>query len=213
MKSKIGKITAMTLVLAMTILLGLNLVTPFVRAVPVGQAVEFLGAFTGPRTGYNTDDNVRASLDIIHGKVNPYHAFGTEYWVDAVSGSDTDDGLSPTEAFATITAAITASNLTAGSYNMNTIYIAGSTYTEDLTTLPKNCNVRGVGAKVRIQGNLTPTAAAANSRWWNIQIRENDALPIITLPAQSHGCEFHDMRLDDQGACTYGIYLSGRMGL
>ena len=53
MKSKIGTITIVTMLFAVLILLGLNLVTPFVRTVPVGAAVEFFGAFTGPRAGYD----------------------------------------------------------------------------------------------------------------------------------------------------------------
>ncbi len=132
---------------------------------------------------------------------------GTAYYVDHVDGASTNSGLSWNQAFATVASAITASNLTAGSYNMNRIYINAGTYTEDLSTLHKNCHIVGIGAKVRIQGTVAYGSSVNNSRWWNIQFRENSANPIITLGAACQGFELHGCRLEDQGACTIGIEL------
>lgn len=156
--------------------------------------------------------NVRNELERLIGMTNLSASFGTEYWVDAVSGSDTNTGLLPRIPFASIVAAVTASNLTAGGYNMNTIYIAGSTYTESLTTFPNNCNVIGVGAKVRIQGVQNTGGNGHNSHWWNIQFRNNSSAPIITVQDGDHGFELHGCRLDDQGACTMALLLGADAG-
>ncbi|HUT95297.1 MAG TPA: hypothetical protein VMY37_37935 [Thermoguttaceae bacterium] len=53
-------------------LIGLLLVLAFVgrvEAVPIAQAEERLGNYTGPSSGTAQDDNVKASLDLLHSKV------------------------------------------------------------------------------------------------------------------------------------------------
>lgn len=67
MKRKIGKIVVpmLALILALGAVLVLYLARP-VQAVPVGIENTKLGAFTGPEAGTAQDDNVKASLDIIH---------------------------------------------------------------------------------------------------------------------------------------------------
>ena len=96
--------------------------------------------------------NIHDRVERTESMVNPNSAFGTVYWVDAATGDDTHTGLTPELAFASITTAITASNLTCGSYNMNTIYVNAGTYTEDLTVEPRNVNIIGIGSKTRLQG-------------------------------------------------------------
>ncbi len=153
--------------------------------------------------------NNKGQIGVAPGAFNPNAGFGKVYWVDKSTGTAGGNGLTPDAAMLTIAQAITASNLTVGSYNMNTIYVNANTYTEDLTTVATNCNVIGIGSKVRIQGNLTIDSSQINSRWWNMQFRENDALPIISIGAACHGFELHNCRLEDQGSCTMAIDIAG----
>lgn len=127
--------------------------------------------------------------------------FGVVYYVDKATGSNSNTGLTPAEPKLTIAAAITASNLTCGSYNMNTIYVNSNTYSETLTVLPKNCNVIATGAKVRISGVCTFTPASQNSHFWNIQFRQSTAAPHVTIPSTSYGIGFH--------GCTFENYDAG----
>jgi hypothetical protein len=119
MKSKIGRITTATLLLAMVVLLAVNLFVPRLTAIPVGQAVEFLGAFTGPRTGYDAEDNVNSSLNQLHAGMWGYANRSVEgasmkrkfWYVDANVGAS-GTGKSPGTAFKTIQEAISASSNT-----------------------------------------------------------------------------------------------------
>lgn len=121
------------------------------------------------------------------------HAFGTVYYVDKATGSDSYDGLSPAQPKLTIGGAIAASNLTVGSYNQNAIYVLASTYTEDLTTYPKNCDVIAIGSKCRITGNHSD--AEQNVHWHNFEFRPGaDEAAVYTAEAASHGTEFHHCR-------------------
>jgi len=145
--------------------------------------------------GWRIKGAVLEDCILLGGTANPNAAFGKVYWVNENAGSDTYGGLSPAQAFATIGAAITASNLTCGSYNMNTIYVNAQTYTEDLTTEPKNVNIIGIGAKVRIQGNHTfSTSASQNYHFWNICFRASTGTIFTTTGTHYaigwHGCTF-----------------------
>lgn len=141
---------------------------------------------------------------------NPNSAFAEVYWVDADTGSDTNNGLSPERAFASVEAAITANN-TAHALDgdpQRTMYIHSKTYTENLTAFPKNCTVIGIGGKVRLQGYHS-TGAAQNSHWHNIQFRssENDT-PIITIASASHGIEFHECVFDSTATISECILFA-----
>ncbi len=178
--------------------------------------IDLLGDFTGGYDGTEQNDNVKASLDLAHtaldkvmgsavGQHSPFsrvnHSFGTVYFVDKATGSDSDDGLSPANAFLTIGAAITASNITVGDYLQNAIYVNANTYTEDLTTLPVNCDVIGVGSKCRIAGNHTDSAW--NCHWHNFEFRSGvTSAPIMTLQGDCHGNEFHSCRFKNNSANT-----------
>ncbi len=179
--------------------------------------IDLIGNFTGGYAGAEQDDNVKASLDLAHTAVSkvkavggvqhsPFsrinHSFGTVYYVDKATGSDADDGLTPDAAFLTIAAAITASNITVGSYLQNAIYINANTYTEDLTTLPTNCDVIGIGSKCRIAGNHG-TDSAWNQHWHNIEFRSGGgSAPIFDLVSACHGSEFHHCRFKNNSANT-----------
>jgi hypothetical protein len=119
MKSKIGRITTATLLLAMVVLLAVNLFVPRLTAIPVGQAVEFLGSFTGPRSGYDAEDNVNSSLNQLHAGMWGYANRSVEgasmkrkfWYVDGNVGAS-GTGKSPDTAFLTIQEAISASSNT-----------------------------------------------------------------------------------------------------
>lgn len=119
MKRKIGKITITTLLLAIAFLLGVNLFAPNLTAVPLGQTQDFLGAFTGPRTGYDAEDNVKASLNQLHAGMWAYANRSVEgafmkrkFWYVDANVSASGVGKSPDTAFKTIQEAITASSST-----------------------------------------------------------------------------------------------------
>ena len=129
------------------------------------------------------------------------HAFGTVYYVDKATGSDSYDGLSPEKPKLTVAGAITVSNLTVGSYLQNAIYVNANTYTEDLTVFPTNCDVIGIGSKCRIAGNHTDSAW--NCHWHNIEFRSGgSSAPIMILVGACHGDEFHQCRFKNNSANT-----------
>lgn len=131
---------------------------------------------------------------------NPNAAFGKVYWVDENSGSDNYDGLTPKRPFATIAAAITASNLTCGSYNMNTIYVNAQTYTEDLTTAPQNVNIYGIGGKTRLQGTHVFAAnLQQNFHFHNMWFRDVDGIN-FTISGNSYGYGWHNCTFENAGA-------------
>ncbi len=73
-----------------TICLVLLLCASSAYGTPVGDAREKLGAFTGPVNGAAQDDNVKASLDILHALVGPsmIKGQGSTFYVDVgISGS------------------------------------------------------------------------------------------------------------------------------
>lgn len=128
------------------------------------------------------------------------------YYVDtnhnnATDANDGEHGNTWDTPFATIAFAIGISNASVGSYNQNTIIVNAGTYTEDLTTLPTNCDVIGIGSKCRIHGNHSDSAW--NCRWWNFEFRSGgDAAPIMILSSACHGSEFHNCRFKNNSANT-----------
>ncbi len=120
MKHRIGRIVIPALVLM--ILFGAFVVLYHAlpaQAIPVGKAVQVLGAFTGPRTGYDAEDNVRASLDQLQAGMWGYANRSVEgasmkrkfWYVDGNVGAS-GIGKTPDTAFLTIQEAITASSNT-----------------------------------------------------------------------------------------------------
>lgn len=157
------------------------------------------------------DSLARLGLGLLGPVLNPDAAFAEVYWVDADSGSDSNDGLSPEHAFQTMAAAITANNTAFGldGDTQRTMYVHSKTYTQNLTAFPKNCTVIGIGGKVRIQGYHS-TGAAQNSRWHNIQFRSNQASqPIITVAGASHSFELHKCVFDSQATISECLLFAG----
>ena len=101
--------------------------------------------------------------------------YGETYYVQP--GGNNTTGLSWENAFTTLTAAFTASNTnrdaTNGSYGRNRIYVSsGADITEDLTTMPKRCDVIGVGCAsgpLTIIGDCHIAAATPDTHWYNIR--------------------------------------------
>jgi len=105
MKHRIGRILIPTMVLMLLFgTLALWHYTRTAEATPVGDIRERLGNFTGPASGTEQDDNVKASLDLIHDIVGaPLLAKGTGsiFYVDSgASGGET--GLNWTDAVLTL---------------------------------------------------------------------------------------------------------------
>ncbi len=139
----------------------------------------------------------------------------TAYYVDKVSGSSTNSGLSWNQAMDTIAGAITLSNIdtsvTGNTTNMNRIYIQGGTYTEDLETFPANCHVIGVGTLTRIQNLGTHTCAGVdNCHFWNISFRGGTAgQPMISIANSSHTLGFHGCIFDSQATISEVLLYAG----
>jgi len=120
MKSKVGKITGATLGLLLIVLLAANLVVPLVKpvfATPINDVSNGIGAFTGPRNGYNADDNVKASLDQLQAGMWAYANRSVEglsmkrmFWYVDANVTASGSGRTPDTAFLTIQEAITASS-------------------------------------------------------------------------------------------------------
>jgi len=157
------------------------------------------------------DNLARLGLGQLGPILNPDAGFAEVYWVDADSGSDSDNGLSPEHAFASMAVAIAANNTAFGldGDTQRTMYVHSKTYTQNLSAFPKNCTVIGIGGKVRIQGYHS-TGAAQNSRWHNIQFRSNQtSVPIISVAGGSHGIEFHECTFDSQATISECLLFAG----
>lgn len=127
---------------------------------------------------------------------NPYG--GTDYYVDEEAANG-GDGLSWSTSMDTIAAAVTASNLTVASYaaRRNRIFVCGNSITEDLTVLPAQCDIIGVGHDAPgheyplIAGNHAIAAAALGCRWINCGFIDTDGTAdLFVIPALSHGISF-----------------------
>lgn len=145
--------------------------------------------------------------------------FGTNshtYYVDtnhvnALDANDGEHGITQELPFKKIAYAIAASNLTAGSYNMNTIYVNAGTYTEDLTEEPKNVNIIGIGSKTRLQGNHifdTGGNSAQNCHWWNMQFRSADAAVLFVITSNYYNVGWHGCTFEGSGSCTGAISIA-----
>lgn len=152
--------------------------------------------------------NNKGQLSIGSTFYNANAAYGTIYYVNAQSGTAGGNGLTPDAAMLTVEQAITASNLVVGSYDMNTIYVNAGTYAETLTALPRNANVIGIGAKVRISGVCTFVGAQQNGHFWNIQFRQDTAAPHVTIPSTCYNIGFHGCTFENSGgSVTHGLSI------
>lgn len=145
--------------------------------------------------------------------LNPYSEV---YYVDsdhanALDADDGEHGNTRELPFKSIEYAITRNNVAFAldSDPQRTMFIHSKTYSESLSAFPKNCDVIGVGGKVRIQGYHS-TGAAQNSHWHNIQFRSSQASqPIISVGGASHGFELHECVFDSQAAISECLLFNG----
>jgi len=143
------------------------------------------------------------------------------YYVDGnhANANDSNDGTDPEAPFATIQAAITASNAlidwAVTPSEFNTIWIAPGQYAENLTP-PFYCNVIGLGLAT---GNTTdvcvdihPAAGSAvagtglGAYWRNIRFTTDTAVPVLDF-AVMNSCVFENCAITDgnPGLATVGI--------
>lgn len=111
------------------------------------------------------DDNVRFLKDVQFSTGLPYTA--KKYYVDKLNGSDSNSGLSPDGAKATIAAAITLMNAriswsTQPWAKSDILYIAPGRYAENLTSLPYGCTVIGLGDAFDLNGERGVTIKPAS---------------------------------------------------
>jgi len=141
---------------------------------------------------------------------------GKTYYVQP--GGNNSTGFSWDNAFSTLTAAFTASNadrdLSGGSYGRNRIYVSsGADITEDLTTMPKRCDVIGVGCAsgpLTIIGDVDIAAATPDTHWYNIRFWCDQASsPVFTAITGCNGLEFHGcwFQNGDGNNATAGLAL------
>ncbi|NIP54505.1 MAG: hypothetical protein GWN55_10510, partial [Phycisphaerae bacterium] len=102
-KKRIFTALVLSLFVAATLIVCWPLVEP-VYARTIAVVTDNLGNFTGPQTGAAQNDNVKGSLDLMHGKILP-SANATCWYVDSgISGQTAGDSWST--AVATIEAAV-----------------------------------------------------------------------------------------------------------
>lgn len=99
------------LIIICGVLLVLASLMPVMRpltATPIDQTRETIGAFTGPRNGTQQDDNIKASLDLLHTKSNPTGVItsGNTWYVDSAETTGTENGKTWATATDTIDEAI-----------------------------------------------------------------------------------------------------------
>lgn len=137
---------------------------------------------------------------------------GHTYYVDtnhanALDANDGEHGQTWEKPFATIAYAITRNNADGGSYTMSNILVNAGTYTEDLTTEPKNVNIIGVGAKTRLQGtHVFSTTNSQNWHWWNMQFRDTSGVN-FTITNLHHVCGWHGCTFENSGSGTGALSL------
>ena len=155
--------------------------------------------------------------------------FGETYFVDGVNGSDTlHDGLSWPQAVATVGKAITLSNtnvaLAANIGKRNKIYVtagSGMIYDEDLTVLPKQCDLIGVGfcygTQTLIRGTHTVATASQGTHFYDFDfsIRTGNDAANFTLATAGcmQGLEFHRCNFTTGGISsgTIGVALGNNI--
>ena len=149
---------------------------------------------------------------------------GTNYYVEANVGDDSNDGLSWDNAFKTLSTAFVASNaniaLAAGTgwAARNRIYYKGDNKeaaAEDLITLPSKCDVIGVGSYDHkdhpslIGNHVVGAAAYMGTRFFNMGFQSPAAGgALFTVPTTTSGLRFFGCTFDGRSATPATIGLS-----
>jgi hypothetical protein len=135
-----------------------------------------------------------------------------QYFVDGNAGLDTNDGLSWSTAFKTLTVAFAASHASiaagaAGWAARNAIYIKGDSFDENLTTLAQKTDIIGCGScdhhhQARIVGNhVIGSTSYMGCRFINVCFKSGASGGVImTVPTQQSGIAFIDCLFDGRSA-------------
>lgn len=128
-------------------------------------------------------------------------AFGKTYYVDndTGAGSDSNDGLSPETAFATIAVAVTASNadraITANASNRNVIYLNGGVFSETVTVLPSRCDIIGIGTACTGNWTIPSGGRAAGCHLHGIYWSKSGSTSLVSFTECSSleisNCQFY----------------------
>lgn len=135
---------------------------------------------------------------------------------NALDANDGEHGNHWDQPFATIAYAITRSNANSSSYHMNTILVAANTYTENLTVLPKNCNIVAIGARTRITGKHVIASSSVynqNTHFWNFWFRGSGAYPTFDVTAMAYyTIGWHNCTFEGTSSVTANIKLGNVLG-
>jgi len=137
---------------------------------------------------------------------------GVTYFVSQMGNNTT--GLSWETAFATLSAAVTASNTFYDAYgtsriSRNRIFVDGTNYA-GLTVLPKHCDIIGVGTNSRINAASKVETAVDGCHIYNMKFRCATAAPMFWATVATNGLEFHNCLFENSSsASTIGLQLYG----
>ena len=130
----------------------------FAGATPILDLREFFGAYTGPANGIQQDDNVKASMDLLHVKAGVASGTSGDTWyVDSNETTGTENGMTWTTATDTLDEAVDLAS--AG----DTILIADG-HAENLTGADGvDVDVAGLTIKGLGNGERRPTFSFTNT--------------------------------------------------
>lgn len=125
---------------------------------------------------------------------------GNTWFVDSVTGSDGNTGLSWAKPFKTLAYAISVNNNAMASAGManrrSTIFIAG-VFTESLAVFPNNCDIIGAGNSpmlpmAEIVGIASPANVQQSARFYNVHfVGGAGTASIVSMGSNTSGNEFH----------------------
>ena len=190
----IGKVTK-TMIVALAVAVILYVFSPLL-AVPRDWMRERTGNFTGPVSGTEQDDNLKANLDLLHSRMKAlYGCSGSVFYVDSSASGTT--GADPDNAVSTLDAAVNLCTASAGD-----LIIVLEGHNEALTTADGvDIDVAGVTVVGLGNGNLKPTfdydnangefvIGAANVRIVNLRFRVSANATTHAIDVEDAGDEF-----------------------
>lgn len=169
---------------------------------------------------YRDDDGYCANATATRG------ARGKSYFVDTNMTDDNGDGRTWETAKQLLASAIalSAADVTGSARNwcsQNTIYYQGDfdTTGEDLVALAKNTDIVGCGSyssyagMAVLKGHHTISGVYPRARFYNIVFLQDGTSPMITLPADNDGVEFHKCIFAGAAGVAIGIQSTENQNL
>lgn len=195
MKRKIGKITVVTLLLAVVFLLGANLFAPSMRATPINPRVV-------PTLG-----NAQLQGDI--------------WYVDGNMANNSGDGKSWASAYKLLSTAMAASHADIARTSdrqwagRNTIYVKADSITEDITKLAQKTDIIGVGSndaqsRASLIGTITVTSSVnyMGCHFYNMMFQDDDASGVLVDVDGQTGLWFINCAFVVEATDTVGLKAS-----